>query len=62
MVACSNPHEVIEFFNLPNPSTRTMAVGFTQPLEQMSNRDLSGGKLRPELKAGNLTAICEQIV
>jgi hypothetical protein len=28
--------EVIGFFNLPNPSSRTMALGSTQPLTEMS--------------------------
>jgi hypothetical protein len=31
--------DVIEFFcNLPNPSSCTMALGFTQPLTGMSTR------------------------
>jgi hypothetical protein len=30
------------FFNLPNPSVRTMALGSTQPLTEMSNRNLTG--------------------
>jgi hypothetical protein len=44
MVAGSIPYEVIEFFNLPNPSSRTMALGSTQPLTEMSTRTLAGGK------------------
>jgi hypothetical protein len=47
--------DVIGFFNWPNPSSRTMALGSTQPLAEMS-------KGRPALKAYNLTAICEPIV
>jgi hypothetical protein len=31
------------FFNLPNPLSRTMAVGSTWPLTEMSTRNLSGG-------------------
>jgi hypothetical protein len=31
------------FFNLPNPSSRTMALGSTQPLTKMSTRNLPGG-------------------
>jgi hypothetical protein len=31
------------FFNLPNPSSRTMALGSTQPLTEMSTRNLRGG-------------------
>jgi hypothetical protein len=36
------PDEV-DFFNLPNPSSRTMAPGSTQPLTEMSTRNLHGG-------------------
>jgi hypothetical protein len=39
-----------------------MALGSTQPLTEMSNRNLPGGKGRPARKADNLTAICEPIV
>jgi hypothetical protein len=35
---------VVDFFNLPNPSNCTMALGSTQPLTEMSNRNFSGGK------------------
>jgi hypothetical protein len=56
------PGEVIGFFNWPNPSSRTVALGSTQPLTEMSTRDLPGGKGRPALKADNLTAVCEPIV
>jgi hypothetical protein len=38
-VAVSIPDEVIGFFSLPNPSSRTMA----QPLTEMSTRNLPGG-------------------
>jgi hypothetical protein len=51
--------DVIEFFNFPNPSSRTMALGSTQLLTEMSTRNLPGGKGRPARKADNLTAICE---
>jgi hypothetical protein len=34
--------EVITVFNLPNPSNRTMALGSTQPLTEMSTRNLPG--------------------
>jgi hypothetical protein len=37
------PDEV-DFCNLPNPSSRTMALGSTQPLTEMSTRNLPGGK------------------
>jgi hypothetical protein len=52
------PDEV-NFFNLPHPSSRTMALGSTQPLTEMSNRNLPGGKKRPERRADNLATICE---
>jgi hypothetical protein len=37
-----SPDEV-DFFNLPNHSSRTMALGSTQPLTEMSTRNLPGG-------------------
>jgi hypothetical protein len=42
-VAGSIPDEVIGFFNLPNPSCRTMALGLAQPLSEMIIRNLRGG-------------------
>jgi hypothetical protein len=33
---------LLEFFNLPNPSSRAMALGFTQLLTEMSTRNLLG--------------------
>jgi hypothetical protein len=39
-----------------------MAVGSTQPLIEMSTRNLSGGKGRPARNADKLTAICEPII
>jgi hypothetical protein len=58
----SIPDEVIGFFNLPNPSSRTMALGLTQPLTEMSTRNLPGSKGQLALKADNLTATCEPTV
>jgi hypothetical protein len=52
------PDEV-DFFNLPNPSSRTMALGSTQPLTEISTWNLPGGKKRPAHRADNLAAICE---
>jgi hypothetical protein len=49
-------------FNWSNPSSRTMALGSTQPLTEMCTRNLPGGKGRPARKADNLTAICESSV
>jgi hypothetical protein len=37
-------------------------MGSTQPLTEMSTRNLSGCKGRPVRKADNLTAICEPTV
>jgi hypothetical protein len=54
--------DVIGFFNLPNPSSRNMALGSTQPLTEKSTRNLPGGKGWPVHKADNLTAVCEPIV
>jgi hypothetical protein len=42
-VADSIRDEVIGFFNLPNPSSRTMALESNQPLTEMSTRNLPGG-------------------
>jgi hypothetical protein len=54
--------DIIGIFNIPNRSSHTMALGSTQPLTEMSNRNLPGGKGRPVRKPDNLTAICEQTV
>jgi hypothetical protein len=61
-VAGSIPDDVIEFFSWPNPSSRTMVLGSTQPLTEMSTRNLPGSKGWPAREADNLTAICEPIV
>jgi hypothetical protein len=39
-----------------------MVLASTQPLTEMSNRNLPGGKGWPVHKTDNLTAICELIV
>jgi hypothetical protein len=49
----------VDFFNLPNPSSRTMALRSTKPLTEMSTRNLPGGKKGPARGADNLTAICK---
>jgi hypothetical protein len=41
-VAGSIADEVTRFFNLPNPSSRTMALGSTQSRTEMSTRNLPG--------------------
>jgi hypothetical protein len=55
------PDEV-DFFNLSNPFSLNMPRGSTQPLTEMSTRNLPGGKKRPARRADNLAAICEPIV
>jgi hypothetical protein len=55
------PDEV-DFFNLPDPSSRTIALGSTQSLTKISTRKLPGGKGRPARRADNLATICESIV
>jgi hypothetical protein len=54
------PDEV-NFFILPNPSSRTMTLGSTQPLTEMSTRKLKrpGSKKRPARRADNPAAIYE---
>jgi hypothetical protein len=34
----SSPNEINEFFNLPNLSSHTMALGFIQPITELSTR------------------------
>jgi hypothetical protein len=57
-VAGSSPDEV-DFFNLPNPSSRTMAMGSTQPLAEMSTKNHPEGKQRQARRVGSLAVICE---
>jgi hypothetical protein len=47
-------------FNWRNPPRRIIALGFTQPLSEMSTTNL-GVIGRPARRADNLTAICEPI-
>ena len=42
-VAGSIPDGVTGIFHLHNPSDRTMALGLTQPLTEMSTRNISWG-------------------
>jgi hypothetical protein len=51
----------VNFFNLPNSSSPTMVLGSTQPLTEMSTRNLRRDKKRPARRADNL-AICESNV
>jgi hypothetical protein len=41
-----------------NPYSRTMALESTQPLTEMSTRNLHGAEKRPTRKADNPHAIC----
>jgi hypothetical protein len=50
------------FFNLPNPSSRTMAPVSNQPLTEMSTRNHPGDKGQWARRADNLIAICEAVV
>jgi hypothetical protein len=43
-------------------SSHTVALGLTQPLTQMSTRNLPGGKGQLAHKANNLTAVCKPTV
>jgi hypothetical protein len=49
------------FFNLRNPFSCTMALGSTQPLTEISTRNLPGGKGLSARRADNLTAIREPL-
>jgi hypothetical protein len=37
------PMRLLNFFNWPNPSSRTMVLGSIQPLTEMSTRNIPGG-------------------
>jgi hypothetical protein len=57
------PIRFLDFFNnWPNPSSRSVALGSTQPLPEMNTRDLPEGKGQPAGKADNLAAICDPTV
>jgi hypothetical protein len=50
------PDEV-DFSNWPNPSSRTMALLFTQPLTEMSTKKFPGGEKRPARRADNIAEL-----
>ena len=54
-VARSIPDGVTGIFRWHNPSGRTMALGLTQPLTEMSTRNISWGKKRPVSRTDKLT-------
>jgi hypothetical protein len=47
------------YFNLPNTSRRTLDLGLTEPLTEMSAKSLPAGKKWPAPTADNLAVICE---
>jgi hypothetical protein len=49
----------VDLFNVPIPSSRTMALVSTQPLTEMSTRNFPGSKKRPARRTDNFTAIRE---
>jgi hypothetical protein len=51
--------DLVDIFNLPNPSSHTMALGSIHSLTEMSTRNLPGGKKRPALRTDNFAAIYE---
>jgi hypothetical protein len=55
------PKDVTGYFNCDNPSSHTMALGFTQPPLEMNTRNLPGVNGGPARNA-DLTTICEPIV
>ena len=54
-VMSSIPDGFIEIFHWHNPSGRAMSLGLTQPLTEMSTRNISWGYRRPVRRADNLT-------
>jgi hypothetical protein len=56
------PDQVTGFFIWPHPSNLNMALRLTQPLTEMSTRNLPGGKEWRRIKADDLTAICDPTV
>jgi hypothetical protein len=52
----------VDIFNLLNPSSRTIALGSTQPLTEINAKNFPGGKGLPARKVNNLTAVYELTV
>jgi hypothetical protein len=48
---CSIPNEATRFFMLSDPSSHIMALGLTQPLTELSTRNLPVGKGWPACKS-----------
>jgi hypothetical protein len=56
------PITALDYFSLPNPSSRSMDLGITQLLTGMITRNLPGGEGRPVRKVDNFTATSKPIV
>jgi hypothetical protein len=56
-IAGSIPEEVIGFLNWPNSSSHTMTLGSTQPLTEMSTRNLSGGRAGRHVRLTSLPSV-----
>jgi hypothetical protein len=56
------PMGSMNIFNLPNPSSRTMLLGFILQQTEMNTRTVFRSKERSANKSGNITAISELIV
>ena len=52
----------LDFLLIYNPSDRTMALGSTQPITEMSTRSISWGKRLPVRKANNLPTSCAVVM
>jgi hypothetical protein len=52
----------VDIFDLLNISGRTISLGETQFLAEISTMNLPGGKGRPARMADNFIAICEPFV
>jgi hypothetical protein len=56
------PMRSLDFFNWSNPSSLTMALGSTQPLTEMSTRNLKNGRcVRPTTSPPSLADCLENV-
>jgi hypothetical protein len=53
--------DVIGFFNWPNPPSLTTGLELTQPLAEISTKNLSGSEGQPAFRAHNFSTLCELI-